>query len=98
MKTEQALPQGPLILHDAAVLDISQTGLCIALSDLPPRDRGLWVGIRGTSPMGWSGVVLRSLSEPQPGRFLLRLSFVNDCPYELFKYVVFQPTAERVPG
>jgi hypothetical protein len=91
-------PQGQLIQHEAALIDISQTGLCVTLSHLPPTDRGLWVGIRGASPTGWSGVILRSLSEPERGQFQLRLSFVNDCPYDLFKYVLLQPTGDGIPG
>jgi hypothetical protein len=94
---DPGLPHGQLVLHEAAVVDISQSGLCLMLSQLPPRDRGLWVGIGGGDPACWSGVVLRSLAEPRPGQFLLRLSFVKDCPYELFKYVVLQPTPDRVP-
>ena len=59
-------------------------------ASLPPSDRALWVGIKGGDPTAWSGVILRSLSEPRPGEFVLRLSFINTCPYDLFKYVVLQ--------
>jgi hypothetical protein len=97
-RTHEASPHVQLIQHEADVLDISQTGLRVSLPHLPPADRGLWIGIRGTSPMGWSGVVLRSLSEPQPGQFHLGLSFINDCPFDLFKYVLLEPTADRIPG
>ena len=82
--------QGEFSQIEAAVLDISQTGLCINVASLPPSDRALWVGIKGGDPTAWSGVILRSLSEPRPGEFVLRLSFINTCPYDLFKYVVLQ--------
>ena len=83
--------QGSFSQVEAAVLDISRPGLSIIVASLPPSDRQLWVGIKGGDPTTWSGVILRSLSEPRPGEFVLRLSFINTCPYDLFKYVVLQP-------
>jgi hypothetical protein len=74
--------------HEARVHDISQTGLCLLVDRLPPDNRDLWIGVKGTWPIVWSRVVLRSLSEPYPGCFMLRLSFKETCPNDLFKLAV----------
>ncbi|MGO9596566.1 MAG: hypothetical protein ACLP7Q_00930 [Isosphaeraceae bacterium] len=74
--------------HEARVHDVSQTGLCLIVDRLPPDNRDLWIGLKGTLPVVWSRVVLRSLSEPYPGCFMLRLSFKESCPYDLFKLAV----------
>src|SRR5262245_25472583 len=73
-------PLEPLLRHDAMVLDISQSGLRLILGQLPPRDRGLWICLDESNETAWTEVVLRSLAEPQPGSFLLGLSFVDSCP------------------
>jgi hypothetical protein len=84
-----------MVQHEAQVLDISQSGLCLILDRLPPTDRALWIGIGGSNPISWSQVILKSLSELDSGQFLLRLSFVEDCPYDLFKHAVLFPTGNR---
>lgn len=94
----QSPQPGQFVQLEAALIDISQTGLCLNVPCLPPGNRGLWVGLKGSNPTDWSSVVLRSLAEPQPGEFVLRLSFTDDCPYDLFKYAVLQTHAERTPG
>jgi hypothetical protein len=76
--------------HEARIHDISLTGVCLIVDRLPPINRDLWVGLKGARPIVWSRVVLRSLSEPHPGRFMLRLSFKENCPYDLFKLAVIQ--------
>jgi hypothetical protein len=78
-----------LVQHEALLLDISQTGICLLLESAPPKDSRLWVAGCGMKEAGWSEVTLRLLTEPRPGWFLLRLSFVQSCPYHLFKHVVF---------
>lgn len=81
--------------HVARVCDISQTGLCLIVDRLPPDNRDLWVGVKGTRPIVWSRVILRSLSEPHPGCFMLRLSFEESCPYEFLKLAVTQKVEAR---
>jgi hypothetical protein len=76
--------------HEARVHDVSQTGICLIVDRLPPNNRDLWIGVKETWPISWSRVVLRSISEPLPGRFMLHLSFKESCPYDLFKLALMQ--------
>jgi len=39
--------------REARVHDISQTGLCLIVDRLPPDNRDLWVGVKGTLPIVW---------------------------------------------
>ena len=85
-----------LIPHEAELIDISQTGICLLLRQLPPGKGRLWLGSAEHTAGGWAEVILRSVSEPRADRFLLRLSFADHCPYELFKIAVVQPPPD--PG
>jgi len=85
-------PASQFVTHQAALVNISQTGLCLTLHLIPPRDRSLWIGYCSSTHRGWTEVVLRSLAEPELGRFVLRMSFVETCPYELFKSAVMNAT------
>lgn len=79
-----------LVLVQASILNISQSGLSVIVDSLPPGDRKLWVGMEGAEPCEWAEVTVRSLSEPQPGRFRLGLSFAHGCPYSLFRIAVLK--------
>jgi hypothetical protein len=77
-----------LVKHTAEIVDLSQTGLSVLVAHLPPADRRLWIGIAESDLLSWSEVILRSSSHLAPDLFLLRLSFSETCPYELFKTAV----------
>src|SRR5262249_15947871 len=68
--------------HIAEVLDISQSGICLLCAHVPPGNREIWVATAGPAAGTWSRVMLKSLSEPEFGRFLLRLTFAESCPYD----------------
>ncbi len=88
-----------LVRHPARVVDLSQLGLSLLADHPPPADRKLWIGILENSALSWSEVTLRWLSCPAPGVYLLRLSFQETCPYELFKAAVLRPgTSPDAPG
>ena len=86
---------GRMVRHQALLLNFSQTGLRILIAHLPPEDRQLWVGIDESKNGIWSPVLLRSIDPADAGRYAVRLSFVDACPYELFKHAVLRPMGER---
>jgi hypothetical protein len=79
-----------LVRHTAQVVDLSQMGLSLLADHPPPSDRQLWIGILENGLLSWSEVNLRSLSHLAPDVHLLRLSFQETCPYELFKAAVLR--------
>jgi hypothetical protein len=83
-----------MVRHQALLLNFSQTGLRILIAHLPPEDRQLWVGIDESKNGIWSPVLLRSIDPADAGRYAVRLSFVDACPYELFKHAVLRPMGE----
>jgi hypothetical protein len=87
-----------LVKQKAQMVDLSQTGLSLLVEHLPPSDRSLWIGASKSSRIPWSEVALRSLSQLAPGHFLLRLSFLESCPYELFKAAVLRREGSAVGG
>lgn len=74
----------------AAILNIGQSGISLMVECPPPGDRKLWVGMGGAESCEWAEVAVRSLSEPQPGRYRLGLSFAHGCPYSLFRFAVLK--------
>lgn len=84
-------PGSSLVEHPAEIVDISQSGICVLCGHVPPGNREIWISAPGFDVEHWSRVVLRSLSEPELGRFCLRLAFAETCPYELFKVAVLEP-------
>jgi hypothetical protein len=86
---------GRMVRHYALLLSFSQTGLRILIDYLPPQDRQLWVGIDESKHGIWSPVLLRSLDPAEDGRYAVRLSFVDACPYDLFKHAVLRPMSDR---
>jgi hypothetical protein len=76
------------VRDEVVVLDLSQTGLSMTACRLPNHDRGLWIGLRDADPIAWFEVALRSVSEPKPGAFLLRVSFVDHCPYDMIRFAL----------
>jgi hypothetical protein len=86
---------GRMVRYQALLLNFSQTGLRILISHLPPEDRQLWVGIDESKNGIWTPVLLRSFDPAEAGRYAVRLSFVDACPYDLFKHAVLRPMGER---
>jgi hypothetical protein len=86
-----------LVRHTAQIVDLSQMGLSLLSDHPPPSDRKLWIGIVENSLLSWSEVTLRSLSHLAPGVYLLRLSFQETCPYELFKAAVLRKGTSTLP-
>ena len=86
---------GRMVRHQALLLNFSQTGLRILVGHLPPEDRQLWVGIDESKNGIWTPVRLRSIDPAEAGRYAVRLSFVDACPYDLFKHAVLRPMGER---
>jgi hypothetical protein len=84
-----------MVRHQALLLNISQTGLRILIAHLPPEDSQLWVGMDESKNGIWSPVLLRSIEPADAGRYAVRLSFVEACPYELFKHAVLRSMGER---
>lgn len=90
------LNEGELISFDpdrfqkvgALVIDLSQSGIRLILDQPPPPDRKIWLGNSHMQLVDWSEVRLKSVSEHQPGRFMVRLAFVKACPYDVFKCAV----------
>jgi hypothetical protein len=86
---------GRMVRHQALLLSFSQTGLRILISHLPPEDCQLWVGIDESKNGIWTPVLPRSIDPAEAGRYAVRLSFVDACPYDLFKHAVLRPMGER---
>lgn len=80
-----------LVRQPGELVDISQAGLCILLNQPAPADRHLWIGFSHREELLWTEAVLRSLSASRSGGFLIRLSFVEGCPYEVFSAIVTRP-------
>jgi hypothetical protein len=78
------------IRTESTILNISQSGLSLIVACLPPEDRKLWVGMGGAEPGEWAEVAVRSVSEPEPGRYRLGLTFAHGCPYSLFRLAVLK--------
>jgi hypothetical protein len=95
LSAERGDGEGPsvpnsLVRHTAQVVDLSQMGLSLMADSPPPSDRQLWIGILENGLVSWSEVNLRSLSHLAPDVYLVRLSFQETCPYELFKAAVLR--------
>ena len=79
-----------VVQMQASILNISQSGLSLMIDSPPPGDCKLWVGMVEMEPCEWAEVTVRSLSEPEPGRYRLGLSFPHGCPYGLFRIAVLK--------
>jgi hypothetical protein len=79
-------------------MDLSQTGLCIRLDQLPPPGQRLWLAYRDCGASCWVEVLPQSVSEDPSGAFLLRLSFPEGCPYGLFSETVLKPGIRGAGG
>jgi hypothetical protein len=84
-----------MVRHQALILNFSQTGLRLLVSHLPPEDCQLWVGTDQSKNAIWTLVQLRSIEPADAGRFTIRLSFLDACPYDLFKHAVLRPMGEQ---
>ena len=87
-----------MVRHQALLLNFSQTGLRILIDSAPPQDRQLWISVDESRDGLWSPVLLRSLEPADGGRYAVGLSFVDACPYDLFKHAVLRPMGEREAG
>jgi hypothetical protein len=74
-----------LVTHPVTILDLARNGIHLVVGVRPERDRDNWIGIEEGRAFSWSKVVLRSLSEPSVGTYLVRYSFAGACPYELIR-------------
>jgi hypothetical protein len=74
-----------LVTHPVTILDLARNGIHLVVRVRPERDRDNWIGIEEGRAFSWSKVVLRSLSEPSIGTYLVRYSFAGACPYELIR-------------
>jgi hypothetical protein len=90
-------PDG-LTHRSGRLLDLSQTGLCVHLDQLPPDGQRLWLAYRDSGAPSWVQVVPQSVSEVPSGGFLLRLSFAYGCPYGLFSETVLRPGIRKAGG
>jgi len=78
-----------LVTHPVKILDLARNGIHVVVGVRPERDRDHWIGIEDDHGLSWSKVVLRSLSEPRLGAYLVRYSFAGVCPYELIRRAIF---------
>jgi hypothetical protein len=82
-----------LVTHPVTILDLARNGIHLVVGVRPERDRDNWIGIEEGRAFSWSKVVLRSLSEPSIGTYLVRYSFAGACPYELIRRALLGPPA-----
>ena len=74
------------------VVDISQTGMAVLGDDVPRTDQMAWLRLERPHPTDWVEVSLKGVSTTDLGRKLIRLVFVQACPYEFFKAAVYGKT------
>jgi hypothetical protein len=77
-----------LVTHPVTILDLARNRLHLVVGVRPERDRDNWIGIEEARGFSWSKVVLRSLSEPRLGMYLVRYSFAGACPYESIRRAI----------
>ncbi len=91
-----------LVKHPVTVLDFGRGGIHLIARVRPSRDHDHWIGIEENGVFVWSKVVLRSLSEPSPGTFLVLYWFAGACPYELIRRAILggttAPKRDKEPG
>jgi hypothetical protein len=79
---QQRYVQGELV-------DISQTGMAVLCAEVPRTDRKIWLRLDQPETTGWVEVVLKGYTQPAPEMHLIRLAFVQACPYDFFKAAIY---------
>jgi Inner membrane component of T3SS, cytoplasmic domain len=74
---------------NARVLDISHTGLLVLCEIVPLVGQRAWVRLASPQATDWIEVVQRGSTPAGQGRHRIRLAFLESCPYEFFKLVVY---------
>jgi hypothetical protein len=83
-------------LMHAEVVDISQHGMSVLCAEVPRSDRKIWLRLDQPDSTEWVEVVLKGFSQPAPEVHLIRLAFLQACPYEFFKAVIYSKSKPDV--
>ncbi len=73
----------------ARILDISYTGIRLLSEAIPREGQTVWVRLDGSPVTDWVEGTVRGVSQREPGRFQVRISFRVACPYDFFKTAVY---------
>lgn len=74
----------------ARLLDISQTGVQVLSEAVPPADQRIWLRLARPHATDWVEVVMKGSSPEAQGAHRVRLAFLQSCPYDFFKVVVYR--------
>jgi hypothetical protein len=73
------------------LLDVSLLGIKVEVEDFPPKEGMIWLCLVGQKPSQWIEVGVVELSKERrllSTRRLVRLQFLESCPYEVFKEAI----------
>ena len=72
------------------LLDISQTGLLVLSTVVPPADGLIWLRLEAPQATDWVELVIMGTTPATDGAHRLRLAFRDACPYDFFKAVLYK--------
>ena len=72
----------------AGLRNLSQGGALVHVALAPPAGQSLWLCLAGSPPGDWVEARAVELTNPRAGLHQARLSFVEPCPYEMFRGAV----------
>jgi hypothetical protein len=73
------------------LIDISLGGCAAQVTDFPPREGTVWFRLTGSDSLPWiQAEVIATIKKGSLGwtRRLVRLRFIESCPYDVFKLAV----------
>lgn len=72
----------------ATLKNLSRGGALLVSPTLPPEGERIWLCVTGAPCGDWAEVAVVSRSERAEGSRLVRVRFVEACPYEMFSLAV----------
>lgn len=74
--------------QECQLLNISGGGVAILMSRIPPRGRLLTLRLQSLDKLSVDGRMVDSQLNRQPGKHLIRIKFVGECPPALFERAI----------
>jgi hypothetical protein len=71
------------------IQDISHTGISLHSEAVPELGQPVWVRLDGLEPSDWIEGTLVGSSPGPSSNYLVRIRFLQSCPYDFFKAIVY---------
>jgi len=91
--SERDVPQNQTV--SVSIVDISQAGLAVVSPVSPPLGERVWFRLDQELSLDWIELIAVGSAAAGDGNQLVRFSFRETCPYDLFKSLVFSAGSAR---